>query len=69
MIPKISIRLALFTDHGLCGDRLERGIPLPTHTFTFDDTEEGRRKAELSRQQLQEYVDRYHIPKSKGLHA
>ena len=67
MIPRISIKLALYMESGLpCGGRIERGTPLPTYDFTFDDTEEGRKKAELARQQLQDYVDRHHVPKSKG---
>ncbi len=63
MSPQISIRLALFTDIGPAGTRLERLHPLPTYKFNFDDTPEGRQQAELARQQLQEYVNKYHVPK------
>lgn len=63
-LPTISIRLILWTDRGPVGGRLERGTPLPTYDFNFDDTPEGREKAELARRQMQEYVDKYNVPKS-----
>ena len=63
MIARISIKLALHTDFGACGPRLERGAPLPSYEFVFEDTVEGREKAERARQQLQDYVNKYHVPK------
>ena len=61
--PMISIRLALFTDLGPCGGRLERVLPLPTYEFSFEDSAAGRERAELARRQLQAYVDKYHVSK------
>lgn len=66
MTPKISLRLALWTEYGPCGARLQRGVPLPTYDFNFPDTEEGRRQAVLAQGQIQDYVDRYHVSRSKN---
>jgi hypothetical protein len=65
MMTKVSLRLALFTDHGVAGMRLQRGPCLPISSFDFPDTTEGRKDAELAREQLQNYCDRYHVPKGK----
>lgn len=63
MIPRISLRLALYTDFGPAGIRLRRGTPLPVSRFDFPDTPEGRKEAEIAQEQMQQYVDRYHVPK------
>jgi hypothetical protein len=63
MIPKIQIRLSLFTEMGPAGMRLQRKIPLPISSFDFPDTPEGRSEAEIAREQLQNYVGKYHVPR------
>jgi hypothetical protein len=64
VIPRISIRLVLYTDLGPAGFRLERGTSLPVDRFDFDDTPEGRIQAEDARAQMQPYCDKFHAPKS-----
>ena len=61
----IEIRLQLWTDHGPAGHRLERAVPLPIKAFDFPDTEEGRAQAERAKAHLQDYCNKYVIPKRK----
>lgn len=64
----ISVRLVLFTDHGIAGHRLERGAALPIRTFDFDDTKEGRRQATEAAELLQDYCDKHHAEPRNGRH-
>lgn len=61
----MSIRLALYTESGPVGPRLERGAALPVRVWDFDCSEEGRVAAEGARVALQEYCDRHHGVKMK----
>jgi hypothetical protein len=54
----IHIRLALHTEFGPVGPRLEREAPMPKPPYDFPDTEEGRKQAEEQKQKMQEYCDR-----------
>lgn len=66
MLTKVEIRLALYTQTGPAGWRLERAAPLPIKQFDFPDTPDGRQAAEQAREHLADYVTKYHIPKSKN---
>lgn len=55
---EIRIRLALFTEYGPAGHRLQKATPLPIKDFTFPDTPEGRKEAEEAREKLQGYCDK-----------
>ena len=54
---RIEIRLALYSELGPVGHRLEREAPLPG-PWDFPDTEQGRKEAEEMKEKLQAYCDR-----------
>jgi hypothetical protein len=60
MKTRVFIRLALHTDLGTAGFRLEREMPLPIEAFDFPDTPQGRADAEEARRKLQSYIDTHH---------
>lgn len=62
-LPRVSIRLALYTELGPAGFRLQREMPLPC-ALNFPDTPQGRAEAEEARRALQAYIDKYHAPRS-----
>ena len=60
MKTRVCIRLALYTDFGPAGFRLQREMPLPIDAFDFPDTEQGRADAQEAGRQLQAYIDTHH---------
>jgi hypothetical protein len=60
MKPTISIRYTLHTEHGIVGQRLARGEPLPDLNLSYPETPEGRAEAEKAKRKLQDYIERNH---------
>ena len=58
MRTQIEIRLALYSQFGPVGHRLEKEARMPK-PWDFPDTEEGRIEAEQQKAKLQEYCDRH----------
>ena len=63
-LTPVTQMIVLCTPFGLAGPRLERGVPLPIKEFIFPKTDEGQRKADEAQQHLQNYVNKYHVPKA-----
>lgn len=54
-----SVRLVLCANGAPVGPRLERGVPLPPYSPTYDNTPEGRALAEHDLERIRDYMERH----------
>lgn len=55
-----SIRLVVCANGTAVGPRLERGRPMPKYESSYDDTPEGRERAEADMERIRKYVAETH---------
>ena len=59
----LSIRLTICFNDCPVGLRLQRKAPLPNYDSTYDNTDDGMKKAKKDMAALQKYIDEYHTLK------
>jgi hypothetical protein len=59
MTHDFSVRLVVCINGAPVGPRLERGMPMPSYSPTYDDTPEGRALAEHDLGRIRDYVEKH----------